>query len=74
MIGVVGGSGGVGASVFAAVLAATAAVLGGRALLIDLDVTGGGVDVTLGLESAVPATTRSACAPRPRRRLRFMSR
>jgi hypothetical protein len=48
VIGVLGGSGGVGASSFAAVLAAVA----GGALLVDLDVTGGGVDVTLGIESS----------------------
>lgn len=47
VIGVVGGSGGVGASSFAAVLAAVA----GGALLVDLDVAGGGIDVTLGIES-----------------------
>jgi MinD-like ATPase involved in chromosome partitioning or flagellar assembly len=46
VIGVVGGSGGVGASSFAAVLAAAAG-----ALLVDLDVAGGGIDVTLGIES-----------------------
>jgi hypothetical protein len=48
VIGVVGGSGGVGASSFAAVLAAVA----GSALLVDVDVAGGGIDVTLGIESA----------------------
>lgn len=47
MIGVVGGSGGVGASSFAAVLSAVA----GDAVLVDLDVTGGGLDVTLAIES-----------------------
>ena len=47
VIGVVGGSGGVGTSSFAAVLAAVA----GGALLVDLDVAGGGIDVTLGIES-----------------------
>lgn len=47
VIGVVGGSGGVGASSFAAVLAAVA----GDAVLVDLDVTGGGIDVLLGIES-----------------------
>lgn len=47
VIGVVGGSGGVGASSFAAVMAAVA----GGALLVDLDVAGGGIDVTLGIES-----------------------
>lgn len=48
VIGVLGGSGGVGASSFAAVLAAVA----GRSLLVDLDVAGGGLDVLLGVESA----------------------
>ena len=47
VVGVVGGSGGVGASQFAAVLAAVAA----PCLLVDLDVAGGGLDVGLGLES-----------------------
>jgi len=46
VLGVVGGSGGVGASTFAAVLAAAA----GRAMLVDLDVVGGGIDVLLGIE------------------------
>ncbi len=46
MLGVVGGSGGVGASTFAAVLAAVT----GQAMLVDLDVVGGGVDVLLGIE------------------------
>jgi MinD-like ATPase involved in chromosome partitioning or flagellar assembly len=50
VIGVVGGSGGVGASSFAAVLAAA-----GGALLVDLDVAGGGIDVTLGIESTAGA-------------------
>jgi hypothetical protein len=45
VIGVVGGHGGVGASSFAAVLAAV-----GGATLIDLDITGGGCDVLLGIE------------------------
>jgi MinD-like ATPase involved in chromosome partitioning or flagellar assembly len=47
VIGVVGGSGGVGATSFAAVVAAVAS----GALLVDLDVAGGGIDVTLGIES-----------------------
>jgi Mrp family chromosome partitioning ATPase len=51
VIGVVGGSGGVGASSFAAVLAAVA----GASVLVDLDVTGGGIDVTLGIEAAAGA-------------------
>ncbi len=46
MFGVVGGSGGVGASTFAAVLAAVI----GDAMLLDLDVMGGGIDVLLGIE------------------------
>jgi hypothetical protein len=46
VIGVVGGSGGVGASSFAAVLA----VLAGSAVLVDLDVCGGGIDVVMGIE------------------------
>lgn len=50
VIGVLGGSGGVGASSFAAVIAAVSG-----ALLVDLDVTGGGIDVTLGIESAAGA-------------------
>ncbi len=49
VIGVVGGSGGVGASSFAAVLAAVA----GPAVLVDLDGSSGGLDVLLGIE-AVP--------------------
>jgi hypothetical protein len=51
VIGIVGGSGGVGASRFAAVLAATAAVAFGRSLLVDLDPVGGGIDVLIGIES-----------------------
>jgi hypothetical protein len=46
VIGVVGGSGGVGATSFAAVLAAVA----GDAILVDVDGAGGGVDVALGVE------------------------
>jgi hypothetical protein len=45
VLGVVGGSGGVGASTFAAVLAAVAG-----AVLVDLDAVGGGIDVLLGIE------------------------
>lgn len=48
---VVGGSGGVGASSFAAVLAAGAP----PSLLVDLDVVGGGIDVLLGIESVAGA-------------------
>ena len=45
-MGVVGGSGGVGASTFAAVLAWAA-----RGTLVDLDPWGGGIDVLLGIET-----------------------
>jgi hypothetical protein len=48
---VVGGSGGIGASGFAAVLAAVA----GPSVLVDVDVGGGGIDVTLGIESVIGA-------------------
>src|SRR3954454_11195925 len=51
VVGVVGGSGGVGASSFAAALA----VVAGESVLIDLDVAGGGVDVLLGIERAAGA-------------------
>jgi hypothetical protein len=51
VLGVVGGSGGVGASTFAAVLAATA----GRSTLVDIDTTGGGIEVLLGVEDAAGA-------------------
>ena len=47
VVGVLGGSGGVGASSFAAVLAAVA----GESVLVDLDASGGGVDVALGIET-----------------------
>lgn len=45
-MGVIGGSGGVGSSTFAAVLAWAA-----RGTLVDLDPWGGGIDVLLGIES-----------------------
>jgi hypothetical protein len=51
VIGIVGGSGGVGASVFAAVLAAT----GGAGVLVDLDPIAGGLDVLLGIEDVAGA-------------------
>jgi hypothetical protein len=54
-IGVVGGSGGVGASSFAAVLAGVVA----RSVLVDLDPVGGGIDVLLGIED-VPGARWSA--------------
>ena len=46
VIGVIGGSGSVGASTFAAVLTSVAA----HGVLIDLDPVGGGIDVLLGID------------------------
>ncbi|MEE1930272.1 septum site-determining protein Ssd [Streptomyces sp. TRM 70351] len=51
-VGVAGGRGGAGASVLACALAVTAAAAGHRALLVDGDPLGGGLDVLLGGESA----------------------
>jgi secretion/DNA translocation related CpaE-like protein len=48
-VGVVGGSGGIGATTFAAALAMTAA-RSGKCLLIDSDPLGGGVDRVVGME------------------------
>lgn len=50
-VGVIGGAGGVGASVFAAALARRAAERS-RTVLVDLDVVGAGVEHVLGLERA----------------------
>src|ERR1700712_4025035 len=50
-IGVIGGSGGAGATVFAATLAQTATAAG-RTLLVDADPIGAGIDRVLGLESS----------------------
>ncbi|MGN6635255.1 MAG: septum site-determining protein Ssd [Oryzihumus sp.] len=50
VIGVVGGSGGVGATVLAAALATRAAATGCTVACVDGDVLGGGLDVTFGLE------------------------
>ena len=52
VLGVVGGSGGVGASTFAAVLAARAAAMYGHSVLVDLDIARGGIDILLGIEGA----------------------
>ncbi len=49
---VVGAVGGVGASTLAALLARRRAAAGGSALLVDLDLGRGGIDVLLGLERA----------------------
>ncbi|MFC0601907.1 septum site-determining protein Ssd [Streptomyces palmae] len=51
-VGVIGGSGGAGASTLACALAVTAARGGRRTMLIDGDPLGGGLDVLLGGESA----------------------
>ncbi|MEV6165160.1 septum site-determining protein Ssd [Streptomyces sp. NPDC052052] len=51
-IGVIGGRGGSGASTLACALAVTAARAGRRAMLIDGDPLGGGIDVLLGGERA----------------------
>jgi secretion/DNA translocation related CpaE-like protein len=50
IIGVVGGSGGVGASVLTAAIAVRAAQAGLRTVCLDGDRLGGGLDVTLGIE------------------------
>lgn len=50
VIGVVAGSGGVGASALSAALAVRAAATGRTAVCVDGDRLGGGLDVTLGLE------------------------
>jgi secretion/DNA translocation related CpaE-like protein len=50
VIGVAGGSGGVGASVLAAALGMRAVAAGRTAVCVDGDRLGGGLDVTLGLE------------------------
>ncbi|MEU6484511.1 septum site-determining protein Ssd [Streptomyces sp. NPDC046887] len=51
-IGVIGGSGGAGASTLACALAVTAAREGRRTMLVDADPLGGGLDVLLGGEQA----------------------
>jgi hypothetical protein len=51
VVGVLGGSGGVGATTFAAALAEAAA----PSVLVDLDPIGGGLDVLLGIEMAAGA-------------------
>lgn len=52
VVGIVGGSGGVGASTLAAVVAVVAGgSASGGSVLVDLDVSGGGADVLLGVET-----------------------
>jgi secretion/DNA translocation related CpaE-like protein len=79
VLGVVGGSGGAGASVFAAAVAVTAARTGERVLLVDCDPLGGGLDLVLGAEDLgglrwpgvdvgggrIPATALHAALPAP---------
>ncbi len=52
VVAVVGGRGGAGASVLATALAVTAARAGHRAMLVDADPLGGGLDLVLGWEAA----------------------
>ena len=79
LIAVIGGCGGAGASVFAAALAVTAVRRGERALLVDCDPLGGGLDLVLGAEQVaglrwpaidvggghVPAAAWHAALPAP---------
>ncbi|MCW2717594.1 septum site-determining protein Ssd [Pseudonocardia sp.] len=79
VLAVVGGRGGAGASVFAAAVAVTAVREGERALLVDCDPLGGGLDLVLGAEDLgglrwpdidvgggrVPATALHAALPAP---------
>lgn len=50
VIGVVGGRGGAGASTFAASLGLAAVDSGFSAVIVDADIRGGGLDITLGIE------------------------
>ena len=79
VVGVVGGRGGAGASVLAAAVAVTAVRDGRRALLVDCDPLGGGLDLVLGAEDLdglrwpgigvgggrVPAAALHAALPAP---------
>jgi secretion/DNA translocation related CpaE-like protein len=79
VLAVVGGRGGAGASVLAAAVAVTAVRAGRRALLVDCDPLGGGLDLVLGAEDLgglrwpgvgvgggrVPATALHAALPAP---------
>jgi secretion/DNA translocation related CpaE-like protein len=80
VLAVVGGRGGAGASVLAAAVAVTAVREGARALLVDCDPLGGGLDLVLGAEDLgglrwpgigveggrVPAAALHAALPSPR--------
>lgn len=50
LLAVIGGSGGVGASTFAAAMCVTAARAGQRSMLLDCDPYGGGIDLLIGAE------------------------
>ncbi|MHA6792193.1 septum site-determining protein Ssd [Pseudonocardia bannensis] len=79
VLAVVGGRGGAGASVLATAVAIAAVHEGGRALLVDCDPLGGGLDLVLGAEDVqglrwpdlsvaggrVPATALHAALPAP---------
>lgn len=79
VLAVVGGRGGAGASVLAAAVAVTAVRAGERALLVDCDPLGGGLDLVLGAEELgglrwpelslgdgrVPASALHAALPAP---------
>ncbi|MCX6396309.1 MAG: septum site determining protein [Propionibacteriales bacterium] len=52
LVGVLGGTGGAGASTFAAALGLTWAAASGSALVVDADVGGGGTDQVLGVPAA----------------------
>ncbi|MDF3049454.1 MAG: hypothetical protein K0R87_1092 [Pseudonocardia sp.] len=79
VLAVLGGRGGAGASVLAAAVAVTAVRAGDRALLVDCDPLGGGVDLVLGAEDLgglrwpgvgvgdgrVPAAALHAALPAP---------
>ncbi len=53
VLAVIGGRGGAGASVLAVAVAVAAAASGERALLVDCDPLGGGLDLVLGIEDEV---------------------
>lgn len=61
VLAVIGGSGGAGASVLASATALAAGRRGDRCLLVDCDPLGGGLDLTLGMES-VPGLRWSGLA------------
>lgn len=66
VVAVVGGRGGAGATVLACALAGTAARTGRRALLLDADPLGGGVDLVVGAEDEPGARWPDLAASRGR--------